>query len=111
MAGDDVHHMSHNETMARDCRGPGRSFRLRNVGVVSHDLHSRFYAEILQGAIDPLNDPLNDQQNRQSLVRHGTSCALLCDAVSIVETHYIRKIFSPLIKTGTSTLAFYTLGW
>lgn len=73
---DDVHHMSHNETVARDCRGPGRNFRLRHGVVVRHNLHNRFCAEILQDVIDPLNDPLIDQRDCQSLARHDNPCAL-----------------------------------
>jgi hypothetical protein len=83
---DDVHHMSHNETVARDCRGPGRNFRLRHVVVVRHNLHNRFCAEILQDVIDPLNDPLIDPRDCRSLVRHDDPCALRCSSVSIVET-------------------------
>jgi hypothetical protein len=52
--------MSYNDGAAHDRFAPGRSFRVRNVGVARHECRSHLGTESLRRSTSPLNGLLND---------------------------------------------------
>jgi hypothetical protein len=79
---DEVYHMSYNGTVAHDRCGPGKSSRVRNVGVARHEWRNHLGMENLRRMKTLLNGLLNNHCEYQILARLDSRCAFLFRIVS-----------------------------